>query len=153
MNIFATDPSPIKSAQYLDSKRVVKMVLESAQMLSTAITLNGGCGWYKIAHKNHPCTKAVANNSTNYKWLLNHFIALCNEYTKRYHKVHKCAQYVQQAKDGIKYIPYNDTLELVNCAANKENGINYKHIDDVYLAYKLYLCDRWETDKRTPKWD
>lgn len=37
MNIFATDPCPIKSAQFLDDKRVIKMILESAQMLCTAL--------------------------------------------------------------------------------------------------------------------
>ena len=41
MNIFALDPCPVKSAQYLDDKRVIKMILESAQLISTAIRGTG----------------------------------------------------------------------------------------------------------------
>ena len=64
MNIFVTDEDPVKSAQTLCDKHVVKMVLESAQMLSTAWRqwdpeASEERGLYKAAHPNHPCTKWV----------------------------------------------------------------------------------------------
>lgn len=59
MNIFVTDISPIVSAQALDDKRVVKMILESAQLLSSAIFINSQSIYndiYKPTHLKHPCT-------------------------------------------------------------------------------------------------
>ena len=79
MNIFVTDPCPKISAQNLDNKRVVKMLLESAQLLSTAITLNGGKGIYKPTHIHHPCTKWVAHSYQNWLWLFRHMCHLQDE--------------------------------------------------------------------------
>jgi len=59
VNIFITDISPLISAQSLDDKRVVKMVLESAQLLSSAIFINTGFIYsdiYRPTHLHHPCT-------------------------------------------------------------------------------------------------
>ena len=74
-------------------KHVVKMIIESAQMLSTAhreldCNLNNNDKLYKVAHKNHPSTKWVRENSAQYMWLYDHFVALCEEYTHRYGKTH-----------------------------------------------------------------
>ena len=65
MNIFVTSNCPILSAQALDNKRVVKMVLETAQVLSTAIFINSGItydGIYKPTHLKHSCTIWAAVN-------------------------------------------------------------------------------------------
>ena len=75
------------SAQALDSKRVVKMVLETAQLLSTAIFINSAVTYdnlYKPTHIKHPCTIWAAANIENWDWLFRHFIALCEEYSLRY---------------------------------------------------------------------
>ena len=59
MNIFVTSNCPKLSAQALDNKRVVKMVLETAQLLSTAIFINSTITYdnlYKPTHVKHPCT-------------------------------------------------------------------------------------------------
>ena len=61
MNIFVTEPCPVKSAQGLCDKHIPKMTLESAQMLSTAWRIHGeqyaeDQGLYKQAYLNHPCT-------------------------------------------------------------------------------------------------
>lgn len=84
MNIFAVDYDPVKAARMLCDKHVVKMVLETAQMLST---INSGP--YKPTHKNHPCTLWAGDRVTNYLWLVEHGLALADEYTVRYGKVHK----------------------------------------------------------------
>ena len=100
MNIFVTDPSPVKSAQVLPDKHVVKMPLETCQMLSIVASDKWGHGFgilpkvdgspYKTdkgAFRNHPCTIWA---QTNYRWLIEHGLALCAEYTHRYNKTHSC---------------------------------------------------------------
>lgn len=84
MNIFASDISPIISAQNLDDRRLVKMTLESAQLLST--TLGGP---YKPTHQRHPCTLWVKEHPSHALWLYHHFLALSDEYTYRFDKIHK----------------------------------------------------------------
>jgi hypothetical protein len=56
MNIFLLDSNIKKCAQYHCDKHVVKMILESAQILSTVLRLNGVDQGYKTTHANHPCT-------------------------------------------------------------------------------------------------
>lgn len=152
MNIFVTDPCPIQSAKNLDNKRVVKMTLETAQLLATAIQLNGGDATYKKTHVKHPATIFTAKTKENYRWVLRHFCALSREYTRRYGKTHKCVEYVKEFVEGIKYIPEGELTEFANCAANQELGISYKHHKNVHMAYMLYLNERWENDKREPVW-
>jgi hypothetical protein len=92
MNIFYLDRDPVIAAQMMCDKHVVKMILESAQMLSTAHRVLDGdeyankMGLYKLAHKNHPSTIWVRTSSENYRWLFNHYDALMQEYTYRYDK-------------------------------------------------------------------
>ena len=90
MNIFYLDKDPVKAAQAQYNKHVVKMILESAQMLCTAHHVYGNPDDvpYKQAHLNHPSTIWVRENSLHYDWLYEHMIALGDEYTKRYGKQH-----------------------------------------------------------------
>ena len=90
MNIFYLDKDPFKAAKLQYNKHVVKMILESAQMLCAAHHVLGNPEDvpYKLAHKNHPSTIWVRENSLHYDWLYEHMIALGNEYTKRYGKKH-----------------------------------------------------------------
>ena len=152
MNLFVTSYCPTESAKYLDDKRVVKMTLETAQLLSSAIILNGGSASYKATHKHHPVTVWTAKNKANYKWALRHFCALSREYTRRYNKVHKSSGLIKEFIKGIDSIPDGAMTKFANCAANKELGVSYKHMQDITTAYKLYLNDRWDNDKRQPTW-
>jgi hypothetical protein len=79
MNIFILDENPKLCAQYHCDKHVVKMILEHVQMLSTV----SGHG-YKPTHKNHPCTKWVAESLDNYFWLVELTTELNNEWQYRY---------------------------------------------------------------------
>jgi hypothetical protein len=75
MNIFYLDKDPVIAAQLMCNKHVVKMIVESAQMLSTTHRVCDGddyaneMGLYKLAHKNHPSTKWVRSNPFHYLWL------------------------------------------------------------------------------------
>ena len=94
MNIFYVYPDPADAAICLPDKLVVKMPLESAQMLSTAHRVLNGDDWcdfngiYKTAHINHPCSIWARESLQNYTWLYYHFYALCQEYTNRYDRQH-----------------------------------------------------------------
>lgn len=155
MNIFVSDPCPTKSAQNLDDKRVIKMTLESAQMLCTALHEHGMSMYakYKPTHKNHPCNVWARENNANYEWLLRHFWFLAEEYYFRTGKVHKSYKdCYYNLSLGAKHIPPGELTPFPNCAARKDLNIDYKHIQDVHEAYKLYLIDRWANDKLKPKW-
>ena len=90
MNIFYLDKCPNKAAKVQYNKHVVKMILESAQMLCAAHHVLGNSDDlpYKLAHKNHPSTIWARENSLHYDWLYEHFVALSREYRKRYGKTH-----------------------------------------------------------------
>ena len=90
MNIFYLHSDPVEAAKLQYNKHVVKMILESAQMLCTAHHVCGDPNDvpYKPAHLNHPSTIWVRQSIPNYYWLYEHMIALGQEYTRRYGKEH-----------------------------------------------------------------
>jgi hypothetical protein len=94
MNIFAVDDDPQIAARSLCDKHVVKMLLESSQMLCTAHHLLGSERhpgyWLKAAHWNHPCSAWARKTGGNYIWLAEHGMELCAEYSFRYGRIHKC---------------------------------------------------------------
>ena len=103
MNIFYLDKCPDKAARLQYNKHVVKMILESAQMLCTAHHCYGDKDQvenvpYKQAHLNHPSTIWTRRSKSTYMWLYNHMMALGDEYTKRYGKTHlsitKCKDFL-----------------------------------------------------------
>ena len=112
MNIFYLDEDPKLAAIYQYNKHVVKMILESAQMLCTAHheLLDDPDVPYKLAHKNHPCTIWVRENSLHYDWLYEHMLALGNEYNKRYGKNHlsiiKCLEPLAKHPDNIPHVGF-----------------------------------------------
>ncbi len=98
MNIFVLSKDPAQAARMMCDKHVVKMVLESTQMLCTAHHhhLKGRASkkLYKPAYANHPCTVWARQTSANYNWLLQHAAALCSEYLVRYGKVHASSKLI-----------------------------------------------------------
>ena len=121
MNIFVLDRNPKIAAYMMCDKHVVKMILESAQMLSAVLYCDYkdeykgsdkpvieqfGLPGYPKAHAKHPCTLWARQSKQNAMWLVQHMRALCLEYTKRYNKVHK--------QDGI-HLVYEAQLEYCEC--------------------------------------
>ena len=73
MNLFYLDRDPVEAARMQCDRHVVKMILETAQMLSTAhIELDGKQVAYKATHKNHPSTVWVRSSSLAYNWTWRH---------------------------------------------------------------------------------
>ena len=144
MNIFVLHPNPVEAAKMQCDKHVVKMVLETAQILST---INGGP--YKPTHQNHPCTLWAKANRTNYNWLVNHGLALCTEYTHRYGKRHRCQDVILQAAEHVEHYPIG-VSDFVQCMPEQ-----YKHRDAI-TAYRQYYHSkarfaRW-TKRPAPHW-
>tara|TARA_R100000544_G_C2222259_1_gene58268 strand:+ start:474 stop:947 length:474 start_codon:yes stop_codon:yes gene_type:complete len=97
MNIFVLDKDVIKCAEYHNNKHVVKMVLETAQLLCGVHHATGSDLEipYKLSHKNHPCSIWARECIENYIWLCDFGIELAKEYTHRYGKRHKCQDIIE----------------------------------------------------------
>jgi len=121
------------------------MVLESAQLLSTAMSSLGLESPYRSTHVNHPCSKWTRASKANYQWLLRHFVALCGEYTARYEKTHKCESFLRLFEEAASAFPEQKQTPFANCTT-------YKDEPDTCKAYRQYLADKWAKDKRRPTW-
>jgi hypothetical protein len=93
MNIFFLSFNPKTAAEYHCDKHVVKMILETAQLLYTAHWIASPRDMlpqnaYKQTHYNHPSAIWVRESLDNYKWLCELGLALCAEYTYRYKRRH-----------------------------------------------------------------
>ena len=94
MNIFAVHPEPLPAARSLCDQHVVKMAIESFQILSTVCRQQGMEAPYKATHGRHPCVLWAAETRQNYDWLLRHGIGLVLEYKRRYQKQHGTARVI-----------------------------------------------------------
>jgi len=148
MNIFILSWNPYVCAFWHCDKHCVKMILEYAQMLSTAhrvLDVIDECDdrvvLYKIAHKNHPCTVWTRESSGNYRWLYKLFCNLCDEYTRRYNKVHETDRKLRKC---LRYCPVNIEENYMTEAAQAMPE-QYKVEGDAVTAYRLYYCG----DKRS----
>jgi hypothetical protein len=130
------------------------MVLESAQLLSTALRVNGyvGSDIYKIAYLNHPSNKWARATRGNFKWLLEHFRALCDEYNRRTGNIHASSKLLPVFEANVHLIPEGEQMPFSNNARNLTKGVDFTHETNTIIAYQLYLAQRWEGDKREPKW-
>ena len=157
MNIFYLDRDPKIAAQMMCDKHVVKMILESAQMLSTGHRVLDGdeyadkVGLYKMAHKNHPSTIWVRSSYQHYKWLYDHMVALMREYTYRYGKHHATERLLTPLSEYPQAIPVGDFTNPPQCMPEVCKG------EDTVLAYQNYYIieksgfARW-TKREIPAW-
>lgn len=89
MNIFILDNDIEKCASFHNNRHCVKMILESAQMLSTACRLTGLDVGYKATHKNHPSNVWTRTSQSNWFWLRQLVVELDKEWRKRFnHNIH-----------------------------------------------------------------
>ena len=98
MNIFFLDWDVNKCAKDHCDKHVVKMILETAQLLCSAHYMTDRPTDqvpYKLSHKNHPCSIWVRESLSNYLYLCELGLALSKEYTNRYGKRHKSQDVIE----------------------------------------------------------
>tara|TARA_R110000824_G_scaffold303422_2_gene491130 strand:+ start:2870 stop:3382 length:513 start_codon:yes stop_codon:yes gene_type:complete len=159
MNIFYVNEDPTHAAVCLPDKLVVKMPLESAQMLSTAHRVLDGdkradnLGLYKTAMKNHPCTIWVRETSDNYTWLYKHFYALCIEYETRYGRQHLS---FTKLHEKLSKLPLNISIDHKTVMPQAMPD-QYK-CQDTIKAYRDYVVNekhyaQWnKIPERQPTW-
>jgi len=154
MQVFFLDRDPDTAASYHCDKHVVKQVLESAQLLSTAhrILDNSDVG-YKATHRNHPCAVWARTNRENYLWLYNLFRALCAEYTQRYGRIHATERKLMVA---LSHFPKN--LPIGNATEPPQAMLEeFRRPDPVegyrnyYILAKKDIC-KWNHSTMPPWW-
>lgn len=150
MNIFVLDYDPEKAAQMLCDKHVVKMVLETAQMLCAAFD-NAP---YKKTHANHPCTLWSQESSGNYTWLVEHGLAIAAEYTLRYGKIHKSQSVIEWCRDHQHELTFPTTRPTPFALVMPEK---YR-VAQTPLAYRAYYREEkakiaaWNKTRPKPEW-
>lgn len=151
MNIFFLSWLIKNSVKYHCDKHVVKMVLETAQMLCTVVVLSGGDAPYRPVHAKHPCVLWAQKCKANWLWLRKFGLALSREYTFRYGKTHK-SQYVIEALKTPD-LPDGKFTPPPQCMPDE-----FKHDNPVIAYRKYYIGDKakkfklvW-TKRRIPKW-
>ena len=179
MNIFVLHEDPIVAAQMVCDKHVGKMIIESAQMLSTVHRMLDGIPekrpsrsgktiqtyyafgdkrddlYYLAVHKFHPCTTWTAKSKTNYEWHYDHFRGLANEFEYRRNK-----QHVSWQKLGImlskppKNIPDIGLTEFAQAMSHypdcKVEGDPVKAYRNYYHAAKPFA--KWDWGRPAPSW-
>ena len=135
MNIFFLDYDVKKCAQYHVDKHVVKMILETAQLLCGVHHLTPQVTPqvpYKLSHKNHPCSIWTRESLSNYLYLCELGLELCKEYTYRYGKRHK-------SQDVIEWCVTNkpSIVDIGYTQPPKAMPDEYK-VDSVVESYRNY---------------
>lgn len=177
MNVFYIDPDPYKAAELMVDRHVVKMILETAQLLSTAHRILDGQPWidisktgrkvkrwrlddsflmdiklYQATHINHPSSIWARASKENYIWLFNHFCGLTQEYTYRYGKHHKCCDmtsFLEAIPQNIPDIPFTPPIPAMDAKyIVRENSLeSYRNY---YRIGKTHL-HQW-TKREAPTW-
>ena len=152
MNLFYLDRDPVEAARLQCDRHVVKMILETAQMLSTAhLELDGIKVAYKSTHKNHPSTVWVRSSTEAYEWAFMHMMALGAEYTRRYGKMHKT---IREHAEMLSLVPINMDPNAVFTEPPQCMYDECKR-DDTVLAYLTYYnakADEWAAKGSPMKW-
>lgn len=171
VNIFYLDHSPELAAQAHCDVHVVKMILETAQLLSTAwhvaapehvesdwdnpardVVPEGEVPWlhyrvagqriYRKTHENHPCAAWVRKSAANYQWLHRLGMALLEEYTFRYGKQHASAPVMWTLEMVPPTLPTNSPLSEPPCAMPDELlVVDDEGYVDAVASYRRYYVE------------
>lgn len=140
MNLFVLSLCPQTAARLHCDKHVVKMILETAQLLYCAHHVTGTRdlpeGAYKKTHANHPCALWVRECRANYLWAADLGLALCAEYQYRYgeHKTHKTERHLLWLKTHVPDLPEGPQTPFRQAMPDE-----YKRPDAVQAYQTFYL--------------
>tara|TARA_R100001015_G_scaffold12829_3_gene5530 strand:+ start:6216 stop:6779 length:564 start_codon:yes stop_codon:yes gene_type:complete len=177
MNIFVLHTEPDKAARQMCDKHVPKMIVESAQMMASAVRRYGATDEdmpltkagkpYRGGYKNHPCTIWAGDTFGNFAWLTDHAMALCVEYTSRFGKKHACYDAIVTLYGlGMNWIgtglghertPFALAMpdEFRPITTDGEMAYHAEDIDAVQ-AYRAYYHSKtfakWEKGRDAPWW-
>ena len=185
MNIFYLNNDPKICAEMHLDKHVVKMILEYAQLLSTAHRVLDGTvstrlsksgrkqQYYPLAderdnflysatHVNHPSAVWVRYSYENYEWLYKLFIALLDEYTHRYGRIHATARLIDALHTPPIHIPKgigfteptpampNEVKVLREVATDRYEIDSIESYHKYYIHNKVHIA-KW-TKREIPLW-
>ena len=137
MNIFFLDEDVKKCAQYHVDKHVVKMILETAQLLCGVhhVTAHDSAHVpYKLSHKNHPCSIWCRESLSNYLYLCELGLELSKEYTYRYGKRHKSQDVIEWCLINKPNIP---DIEFTEPAKAMPDEYKVKSVVESYRNYYI----------------
>lgn len=152
MNIFILDKNTRRCAQYHNDKHVVKMILETAQLLC-AVHHNLGSKDvpYKSTHKNHPCAIWARENISNYYWLLDLGFELCREYTYRYSRQHKSELVLNWCLGNTPNLPDEELSAFALAMPDDcKQDCAIQSYRKYYIMHKRDIS-KW-TNREVPKW-
>lgn len=166
MNIFQLSETgcPVEAAQMHCDKHVIKQLLESVQILCSVYHIKASHLDipYKLSHKNHPSCIWTRSSRGNFEWLIQHSKALCEEYTKRYGKIHKSQAILEWCKTQKVHLSFdiNDLQPFsVAIGGDKECRKRIRNFNDlpVWQQYRLYYVfdkpfAKWDRLQNTPQW-
>ncbi|MET1254222.1 pyrimidine dimer DNA glycosylase/endonuclease V [Aliikangiella maris] len=152
MNIFILDEDIQRCAEYHCDKHVVKMILESVQLLCTALNKKGFKTPYKSTHMKHPCVLWVESSFDNFEWLIDLTIALNAEYRYRFAKTHDHKSMAVLPEIEKLYYQRNGLTPFAQAMPDK-----YKVDGDAVRAYRqFYLGEKMHfaawTNRAVPEW-
>ena len=169
MNIFALHNNPFIAALMMCDKHIVKMIIETCQILSMVLDSNMdiqyrsqdcppskqlGCPQYPKNHLKHPSTLWTMQSRGNYKWLVQHLRGLCSQYRDRYGKVHKLEGLIMIYEAQEKYLKFDNSKKTKFCIAITDKTL---HHHDPVIAYRNYYnmeksrFAKWKTGA-VPAW-
>jgi hypothetical protein len=160
MNIFILHNNPIKAASMQCDKHIPKMVLETAQMMASALRRHGATDEqmpltksgtpYKTAHPHHPCTVWAGDSGANFRWLAQHGLALCLEYKMRFGKEHACHKPIGMMYAIHGTVPHDSLTPFAQAMPDEYRD------DDTVTAYRAYYHSKefakWDKGTPAPSW-
>lgn len=145
MNIFYTHPNPEICALNHSNRHCIKMILEYAQMLSTAHRKLDGhkladeWGLMKATHESHPCTFWVEQSTYHYKWLYDVWVYLLFQYRETYGRSHKAERLIAHLSNT----PFNMLKRGFKPPYPVGDVELAKQEKDVTIFYKKYLINKY----------
>ncbi|WP_264722803.1 MULTISPECIES: pyrimidine dimer DNA glycosylase/endonuclease V [unclassified Wolbachia] len=167
MNIFVLDENPEIAAKMLCDKHIVKMPLETAQLLSNVFSIalkvpNPFVSVidqdievpYKLTHSNHPCSLWARQSKGNFCWLIEYGKELCKEYTWRYKRKHKSEKVIDWCDSNKDLLIFRSTDMQTFIQALPDQ---YKCSSAVEAYRRYYLKEKmrfakWENGREAPDW-
>lgn len=158
MNIFFLDMCPKVSATYYLNKHCIKIIVEITQMLYAAHhicpctpdwekqhTIGTGLASYRKTHVHHPTSKWVRETSANYNYTVAMGLALCAEYTLRFHRQHACELRLMWLRDNP-IVGEDCSIQHHRAVFNVPDGCTpiplamprEYYSDDAVFSYRLY---------------
>ena len=162
MNRFILYHHPTDIAQALCDQHVVKMPLEEAQMLCTALWHHApeyaeDANLYKPVHQKHPCTLWVIKSQTNYLFAYQLYMAMLLEYTHRYGKVHGAGKHSESIHIGADFIPDGGLLTPHPQCFSGHDDLKTDEKWPIRAYRQFYKRDkmsfaRWNKNRAMPEW-